>query len=194
MFLSNAQYFSYWQNLIKSPGLLLDIQNFKTGHPTPTPLFLLKWPWFKTKATCVVLIFNPAKKNKDFFGTLFGVWRKRLSLTLFIRMLQLEKTLLCKQSSECAFCLWVCLLYWCRKCQMCIIYYVYPCNSLSISALRGADLWRWTGRSTIIMHRQLGHFIFLDFYLDLSGGYRWQRNLLHWKPEVGSKSDPQFFF
>ena len=78
-------------------------------------------------------------------------------------MLQLEKTLLCKQSSECAFCLWVCLLYWCRKCQMCIIYHVYPCNSLSISALRGADLWR-TGRSTIIMHRQLGHFIFFGLY------------------------------
>ena len=133
---------------------------FQDWTPNPNPPFPFEMAWFKTKATFVVLIFNPPKQNKDFFGKLFGVWRKRLSLTLFIRMLQLEKTLLCKQSSECAFCLWVCLLYWCRKCQMCIIYHVYPCNSLSISALRGADLWRWTGRSTIIMHRQLGHFIF----------------------------------
>jgi len=76
MFLSNAQYFSYWQNLIKSPGLLLDIQNFKTGHPTPTPLFLLKWPWFKTKATCVVLIFNPAKKKKISLGNFLGYEEK----------------------------------------------------------------------------------------------------------------------
>ena len=80
MFLSNAQYFSYWQNLIKSPGLVLNIQNFKTGHPTPTPLFLLKWPWFKTKATCVVLIFNPAKKKQRFlWETFWGMKKKAFS-------------------------------------------------------------------------------------------------------------------
>ena len=74
MFLANAQHFSYWQNLIKSPCLLLDIQNFKTGHPTPTPFFLL------TKATCVFLIFNPPQKKQRFlWETFWGMKKKAFS-------------------------------------------------------------------------------------------------------------------
>jgi hypothetical protein len=49
---------------------------FQDWAPNPNPPFPFKMAWFKTKATCVVLIFNPPKKTKISLGNFLGYEEK----------------------------------------------------------------------------------------------------------------------
>ena len=113
----------------------------------------------------------------------------------FIRMLQLEETLLCKQCAQCVVCLWLCFVSAVPNVDNFCIFILPIVWIFWLFVALICDLWRWTERSMIILQRHSGSFLFLSFFtLDLWGCYQEEFNLLHWKPKVAGESDSQFIF
>ena len=112
----------------------------------------------------------------------------------FIRMLQLEETLLCKQCAQCVVCLWLCFVSAVPNVDNFCIFILPIVWIFWLFVALICDLWRWTERSMIILQRHSGSFHFLFFTLDLWGCYQEEFNLLHWKPKVAGESDSQFIF
>ena len=85
-------------------------------------------------------------------------------LCRFIRMLQLEETLLCKQCAECVVCRWVCFVSAVPNVHNFCIFILPIVSIFWLFVALICDLWRWTERSTMILHRHLVSFVFLVFY------------------------------
>ena len=111
----------------------------------------------------------------------------------FIRMLQLEETLLCKQCAECVVCLWLCCVAAVPNVHNLCVFIPPIVSRFWLFVAPICDLWRWMERSTMILQRHLVS-CFLFFMRKLSGCYPEQFGLLHWQPKVGGESDTQFIF
>ena len=81
----------------------------------------------------------------------------------FIRMLQLEETLLCKQCAECVVCLWLCCVAAVPNVHNLCVFIPPIVSRFWLFVAPICDLWRWMERSTMILQRHLVSF-FLFFY------------------------------
>ena len=124
----------------------------------------------------------------------------------FIRMLQLEETLLCKQCAQCVVCLWLCFVSAVPNVDNFCIFILPIVWIFWLFVALICDLWRWTERSMIILQRHSGSFHFLVFYarpvrmlsgriqsstLETKGCRRVRFPVYFWKP---SSSFCLFFF
>ena len=82
----------------------------------------------------------------------------------FIRMLQLEETLLCKQCAQCVVCLWLCFVSAVPNVDNFCIFILPIVWIFWLFVALICDLWRWTERSMIILQRHSGSFLFFVFY------------------------------
>ena len=82
----------------------------------------------------------------------------------FIRMLQLEETLLCKQCAECVVCLWLCCVAAVPNVHNLCVFIPPIVSRFWLFVAPICDLWRWMERSTMILQRHLVSFFFLFFY------------------------------
>ena len=82
----------------------------------------------------------------------------------FIRMLQLEETLLCKQCAQCVVCLWLCFVSAVPNVDNFCIFILPIVWIFWLFVALICDLWRWTERSMIILQRHSGSFHFFVFY------------------------------
>ena len=80
----------------------------------------------------------------------------------FIRMLQLEETLLCKQCAECVVCLWFCYVAAVPNVHNLCVFILPIVSKFWLFVALICDLWRWMERSTMILQRHLVSF-FLVF-------------------------------
>ena len=112
----------------------------------------------------------------------------------FIRMLQLEETLLCKQCAECVVCLWLCCVAAVPNVHNLCVFIPPIVSRFWLFVAPICDLWRWMERSTMILQRHLVSFFCFFLMRNLSGCYPEQFGLLHWQPKVGGESDTQFNF
>ena len=81
----------------------------------------------------------------------------------FIRMLQLEETLLCKQCAQCVVCLWLCFVSAVPNVDNFCIFILPIVWIFWLFVALICDLWRWTERSMIILQRHSGSFLFYLF-------------------------------
>ena len=124
----------------------------------------------------------------------------------FIRMLQLEETLLCKQCAQCVVCLWLCFVSAVPNVDNFCIFILPIVWIFWLFVALICDLWRWTERSMIILQRHSGSFLFFVFYarpvrmlsgriqsstLETKGCRRVRFPVYFWKP---SSSFCLFFF
>ena len=80
----------------------------------------------------------------------------------FIRMLQLEETLLCKQCAECVVCLWLCCVAAVPNVHNLCVFIPPIVSRFWLFVAPICDLWRWMERSTMILQRHLvSFFVFL---------------------------------
>ena len=82
----------------------------------------------------------------------------------FIRMLQLEETLVCKQCAECVVCLWLCCVAAVPNVHNLCIFILPIVSRFWLFVAPICDLWRWMERSTMILQRHLVSFFVLFFY------------------------------
>ena len=81
----------------------------------------------------------------------------------FIRMRQLEETLLCKQCAQCVVCLWLCFVSAVPNVDNFCIFILPIVWIFWLFVALICDLWRWTERSMIILQRHSGSFLFYLF-------------------------------